>query len=36
MIVLRTIVAFIGVAILMLLIGYFVTLPPRKTGEEMK
>jgi len=23
-------------AILMLLIGYFVSLPPRKAGEEMK
>lgn len=30
------IVAFIGVGGLMLLIGYFVPLPPRKGGEEMK
>ncbi len=36
MIVLRTIVTFVGVAILMLLIGYFVPLSPRKAGEEMK
>lgn len=28
------IVAFIGVGVLMLLIGYFVPLPPRKGGEE--
>lgn len=30
------IVAFIGVGILMLLIGYFVPLPPRQGGEEKK
>lgn len=30
------IVAFIGVGILMLLIGYFVPLPPRQSGEEKK
>lgn len=28
------IIAFIGVGVLMLLIGYFVPLPPRKGGEE--
>lgn len=28
------IVTFIGVGVLMLVIGYFVPLPPRKTGEE--
>jgi len=31
---LARIVAFIGVGVLMLLIGYFVPLPPRKTGEK--
>lgn len=30
------IVAFIGVGMLMLLIGYFVPLPPRPRDEEMK
>lgn len=30
------IVTFIGVGMLMLLIGYFVPLPPRQGDEEMK